>query len=185
MRRRLGRAGLILALCASIAACGSSGASSTSTASTAAAGAGSGSTNAARLLPARVAAAKCIRAQGINIPDPTATRGSVLRMLSVLAGYPKVKVQSAEQACMAEIRQAFPNATSLTPAQRTQRLREAEVLAQCMRSHGVPSFPDPSAYAGNLLGYYKAISSVEANSPAYKAALPTCRAQALNGAGGG
>ena len=172
---------LICALCGLLGACGSSSPSSTTTA---AAAASSGSTNAAKLVGARVAAAKCMRGQGIDVPDPTATRGSVLRMLTVIAGYPQVKVQAAEQACMAEIRKAFPNATSLTPAERSQRLQEAEVLAQCMRSHGVPGFPDPSAYAGNPSGYLSALSSVDRNIPAFKSAEPTCKAQALKDAGG-
>ena len=125
-----------------------------------------------------------MRAQGIDIPDPTATRGTALRILRVLAGYPAVKVNAAEHACTAEIRQAFPNATSLTPAQRTQRLHEAEVLAQCMRAHGVPNFPDPAAYAGNPAGYYQALTSLDTSSPAFKAAASTCKAQALKAAGG-
>ena len=178
--QRLARLCVAFVVCTSLAACGSSGSSSTTT--TAAPGA-SGSTNAAKLVGARVAAAKCMRGQGIDIPDPGPTRGSVLHMLSVLAGYPTAKAQSAEQACVAQIRKAFPNATSLTPAVRAKRLQEAETFATCMRSHGI-NYPDPSAYAGNASGYLKAVGSVDVNSPAFKSAGLTCKAEALKDAGG-
>jgi len=176
------RLSLIFAICLALAACGSSGSSTSSTPSSASATAGgSGSTNAAKLVGARVAAAKCMRGQGINIPDPGPTRASVLRMLSVLASFPAVKVKAAEQACMGEIRQAFPNATSLTPAERTQRIEEAQAFASCMRSHGI-DVPDPTA---SPIGFYRALSSLAASSPAAKAQAVTCRAVALKDVGGG
>ena len=181
MARRLS---LIFAICLALAACGSSGSSTSSTPSSASATAGgSGSTNAAKLVGARVAAAKCMRGQGINIPDPGPTRASVLRMLSVLASFPAVKVKAAEQACMGEIRQAFPNATSLTPAERTQRIEEAQAFASCMRSHGI-DYPDATSYVGNPSGYVKALSALDVNSPAFKTTGKACKAQALKDAGG-
>ena len=184
--RRLGSLLLALAVCAGLAACGSSGSNSTkstSSTSTTVAGGGSGSTNAARLVGARVAAAKCMRGQGIDIPDPGPTRASVVHMLSVLASFPQAKVQSAEQACMALIRKAFPNATSLTPAERAQRLQETEAFATCMRSHGI-NFPDPASYAGNPSGLVRAISLLDQSSPAFKAAGNACKSLALKDAGG-
>jgi hypothetical protein len=46
-------------------------------------------------------------------------------------------------------------------------------LAQCMRSHGVPNFPDPSPGGGQL----NAISAAGINtqSPTYQAALQACK----------
>ena len=46
-------------------------------------------------------------------------------------------------------------------------------FAQCMRSHGVPDFPDPSANGGTL----NAISAAGINtgSPAYQTALVACK----------
>jgi hypothetical protein len=179
--RRLGGLFLLFAVSAALSACGSSGASTTT--STTAAGGGSSTTNAAKLLDARLAAAKCMRAQGINMPDPTAQRGTALHMLAVLDSYPPVKAKAAQQACKAELDQAFPNANSLTPAERTQRLRELEVFATCMRSHGI-NYPDPASYAGDPSGYAKALASVEQNSPAFKTTGKTCKALALKNAGG-
>ncbi len=99
---------------------------------------------AATLQRARVAAASCVRAQGIDIPDPGIGRGSVLALLRILGSYPSVKVQAAEKACATQIRRAFPNATGLTPGQRAVRQREGLAFSACMRSHGI-AFPDQAA----------------------------------------
>jgi hypothetical protein len=157
-----------------VAACGSS---SNATKSVDGAAAGEGAPPPA-LQQARVKAAVCVRAQGIDIPDPTATRAGVLAIVSALAKYPSGKVQAAEQACAPEIRKAFPNVAALSPAQRAQRVRAATVFAQCMRAHGV-NFPDPSGAVGNPGGFLAALQAMPTNSPAFKAATPVCRAQVL------
>ena len=104
-------------------------------------------------------------------------------MLRILAGYPRVKIQVAETACATEIRQAFPNATNLTPAQRAQRLQEAVAFAACMRSHAI-NFPDPSTAASDPSDYYQALESLDTNSPAFTAAARACTALTLKQAGG-
>ena len=55
----------------------------------------------------------------------------------------------------------------------TQQLLE---LAQCIRSHGVPNFPDPSPTDG-ILGMIEnaASSGVNPQSPAFQAAWKTCK----------
>ena len=45
-------------------------------------------------------------------------------------------------------------------------------FAQCMRSHGVPKFPDPKA--GGLLKLGSK-SGVDPNTPAFQAAQKTCQ----------
>jgi len=64
---------------------------------------------------------------------------------------------------------AFPN-LALTPAQREQRLRALFRFAGCMRSHGVPNFPDPGTGAAAIKP-----GSINPNSPAFKSALTSCR----------
>jgi hypothetical protein len=169
----------VLCVCAVLAACGSSS-SPTKTATTLGGGAGETGPTAA-VQAARVKAAGCMRAQGIDIPDPGATRAGILSLVRKLATYPQAKVTAAEQACAADIRQAFPNVASLTPAQERSRLQEVRVFASCMRAHGV-SFPDPSSTSPS--GFLAALQSVPTTSPAFKAAVTPCRAQALKVAGG-
>ncbi len=124
-----------------------------------------------------------MRAQGVDIPDPGVGGGSVLRLLRILASYPAVKVQAAETACAAQIHQAFPNATSLTPAQQALRLEQGDVFAQCMRSHGI-DFPDPSKAASDPASFYQAVGSLDLNSPTFKTAGKTCTAVMLRDTGG-
>jgi hypothetical protein len=174
-----------LALCATLAACGSSGSSGSGPSSPATTGAGAtpGSANSAKLVQARVAAAKCLRAQGIDVPDPSTQKGSALRTLTVIASYPTVKVNAAAQACSSEVSKAYPNVASLSSSEKTRRLQELQAFATCMRSHGIP-YPDPSSYASDPDGLLKAFAAVDQNSPAYKAAAPGCMKQALKDAGG-
>jgi hypothetical protein len=160
-----------------LAGCGSSS-SSTTTAAAAQSG-----PNAAKQRKARVEAAVCMRAQGIDVPDPSTAPGSPLRIVRILASYPTNKVQAAEQACASQIRQAFPNLTNLTPAQRAQRVQEARAYAACMRSHGI-SFPDPPSVYGNASAYLAQISALDTSAPSFKSASTTCRAQVLKRAGG-
>jgi hypothetical protein len=56
-------------------------------------------------------------------------------------------------------------------------------FSACMRSHGVPNFPDPSSGSG--LGFHiQASSGVDPFSPAFKAAQTSCR-KLLPGGGPG
>jgi hypothetical protein len=173
---------IVLAACGALAGCGSSASGSATTTSSALAAGSGTAANAGKLVAARVAAARCMRAQGINIPDPGIGAVSVLNTLRVLATYPKAKVQAAETACAGLIQKAFPNVTNLTPAQRAQRLQEGVAFSECMRSHGI-NFPDPRAAASNLSGYIQALQSLDLQSPALKAAAKTCRARTLHLAG--
>ncbi len=181
LRSLVGSCAVVVA-CALLAACGSSSHSSSPTSSAGALA--STRPNAATLVRARVAAASCMRAQGVNIPDPGVGAGSLLAILRDLAAYPSVKIQAAEKACASQIGQAFPNATSLSPAQRAQRVQEAVAFSDCMRSHGI-DFPDPRTAAANPSAYYQALGSLDVNSPAFKAAGQICRPIALKAGGTG
>ncbi len=61
----------------------------------------------------------------------------------------------------------------MTAAQQQQALRQALKFSACMRAHGVPSFPDPTAERGGIslsLG-----GSVNPGSPQFRAAQQACR----------
>jgi hypothetical protein len=132
---------------------------------------------------ARVRASVCMRAQGIDIPDLRPGGGRLLNALRILASYPQAKVQAAEKACASEIKQAFPNLANVTPAQQALRRRQAIAFAQCMRAHGI-AFPDPITALADPAAYLRAVTSIDTSSPAYKAAAPSCRAEALKAGGG-
>jgi hypothetical protein len=161
----------------SVAACGSSSPDNAS-GSTAAQGA----SDKAR---SGLALAQCIRAHGVpNFPDPTSNgRGGVQIQQSQRSGSgPSTKVngvpvngpafQKAMQAC----RRYLPNGGAPSPAQQAQIKAEALAMARCMRSHGVPNFPDPQFQNGPGGGFGIRLGGpgIDPNSPAFQAAQKAC-----------
>jgi len=173
----------VLALGATLAACGSSSSSSTTAAS-----GSSVSTSSARY-QARLNLAKCLRAHGINVPDPTSGGGVPGGVFRVLRNYSQSQIQAAMQACRQYVTQAFPQ-LNLTPAQRAQVQQQLVKFAECMRSHGV-NVPDPTFNGNGAFGFRRAFGTVDRNSPAFRSALQACQSlrprfgRAGGAAGGG
>jgi hypothetical protein len=118
--------------------------------------------------------AGCMRSHGVpNFPDPTVQNGSV--GFSITAGdgvdQNSPQYQSARQACSSLRGGGTANSGSGNLAKELK-------FAQCMRSHGVPDFPDP-----NKNGGFSGTSSVNPSSPAFQSAQSTCRQ--LSGLSGG
>jgi hypothetical protein len=75
--------------------------------------------------------------------------------------------QAAQKACQKLLPGGGPQA--LTPAQQAQARRQALTLAACIRSHGLPNFPDPTSQgAFNLNG-------IDPSSSQFQAAMKACR----------
>ncbi len=121
-----------------------------------------------------LAFSECMRSHGVtNFPDPT---GNGLQIpADVNAQSPAF--QAAQHAC----RQFLANGGA-PPATRPRDRAAAVALAKCMRSHGVPQFPDPAftppRNAPSLLalrGMVFAIpTSVDPKSPAFEQAIRAC-----------
>jgi hypothetical protein len=169
------------ALALALAACGSShsgsGHSRTSTASSNAA-ASSAPTPAE--LAARLKLAKCVRAQGIDVPDPSVAggpAGALARLTrNLIDRYGLRKFNAALAACQRYVAASFPRLAQ-TPAAIAQRQRQALKFARCMRAHGI-DVPDPQSN-GTGTGLIKALSGIDQNSPAFKSAAQAC----IGGAG--
>ncbi len=58
---------------------------------------------------------------------------------------------------------------AITPADQADYLR----AAACMRSHGVPDFPDPSFQNGDVS--FNSRTPIDTNTSQYESALTTCR----------
>ena len=99
---------------------------------------------------------------GIVIPDPGSAANS-----------PQFK--SAEKACQALKSGAAISNTSQAASARAQRLKQALAFAVCMRSHGVPNFPDP-----NDQGVFT--SKLHASAPQVQAANKACQTALQTGA---
>jgi hypothetical protein len=185
IRRAASTAVIALTLGAAVAACGSS---STSSSNAGATSGSTGSTSGAQF-QARLNLAKCFRAHGINVPDPSSGGGTAGGggggVFRALRTYPQAQVQSATQACRQYFAQAFPR-LNLSPAQRAQVQQQLVKFAQCMRSHGV-NIPDPTFNANGGFGFRQAFGSVDRNSPAFQSASTACRSLRpnLGGRGGG
>jgi hypothetical protein len=155
---------LVLAAAATaLAACGSSGSGSATDAS-------AGKSNKA------LAFAQCMRSHGVsNFPDPSGGRlnlqiqrtpgGTSVNGVQVNAP----AFQSAMNACKADL----PNGGTPRPPSAAQR-QAALRFAQCMRSHGVPNFPDPQVSGSGVI-IKAAGQGIQLNAPAVQAAQQACQ----------
>ncbi len=103
---------------------------------------GSSSTGASTLHQEELAVARCMRSHGVpNFPDPSAN-GNIPHTSPDSLGVSNSVYQSALNAC----RHLAPDADATPPStQRQQMLSKLLQFARCMRSHGVPNFPDPDS----------------------------------------
>jgi hypothetical protein len=154
-----------------VAGCGGSARSTTTTGAASNAGSppvSAGGDSGAPSPPAGVAAdavrfARCMRSHGVtDFPDPSSSGG--LTIPPDDRNTPAF--ESASRACQSLMpgRAGGPSGQTSTMS----RAQELE-LAQCIRSHGVPNFPDPNASGGLSL------NGINPNSPAVKAALQRCK----------
>ena len=155
-----------------IAACGSSSTSS------AAGSAGSRASTAGS--SSMLAFSRCMRTNGVpSFPDipkggihigagegPT---GPTLSVNGVSVDAPAFR--TARQKCQ----QYLPH-VNVGPAQAAQDLHRALTFAECMRSHGVPKFPDPKITTGPGGGQGVDLrgSGLNFGSPAFQAAAKAC-----------
>jgi hypothetical protein len=142
------------------AGCGSGGGSSTGSGGSPNAGGSTGSASA-------VAYSACVRSHGVpNYPDPSSS-GQLPKTDAGQLGVSSAQYEAAQRAC----RHLLPTGGSLQqqesqcmensdcPTALVQQMTSADrKLAQCMRSHGVPNFPDPTN--GGSDGPWFNISSV-------------------------
>ena len=110
---------------------------------------------------------QCMRAHGVtNFPDPTS--GGALTLDKSTIESPQY--QTASQACRSLAPAGSQSGASISPQAQAQALS----FAHCMRSHGVPDFPDPSP-TGGVVGF--AVSHATRTSPAYSRAGQACRSK--------
>lgn len=150
----------------SVAACGSSGAST---------GAATGATNSAFAAKA-LQFSKCMRASGVpNFPDPSSQGGIDL-------GSGLNPQSPAFQAAQGKCRKYLPGKLGRPGKPSRAEVQAALKFARCMRTHGVPNFPDPvtSAPSGtgpilSLNGMMFAVTPAsDPKSPAFRQAASDC-----------
>jgi hypothetical protein len=126
----------------------------------------------------------CMRKHGVpNFPDPdshghlklTFGQGKNGQKTGVDPNSPQFR--KAQQACQ----KLLPNGGKPTPQEQAKEQQAALKFSQCMRSHGVPKFPDPkfSPNGGTQMTIGK---DVDPNSPQFKAAQKACQKLVPHGA---
>ncbi|MGA2926175.1 MAG: hypothetical protein ABSG43_09300 [Solirubrobacteraceae bacterium] len=160
LRRSLS-CGLTLVSCAvGIAACG-----------------GSGSKPSASSDP-QLAISECMRAHGVtNFPDPTRGPGGEGMSITATPGSDTLTVEgiafsgpafeAAEKVC-----KLFGGGTSPPPITESQKVAAFQ-FAQCIRTHGVPDYPDPEFPAGGGIERPD-VPGLNRQSPALQRAVAAC-----------
>jgi hypothetical protein len=110
---------------------------------------------------------KCMRGHGVgNYPDPDSN--NILKTQGIDKNTPTF--QAAARAC----RGLAP--TPAPPAMQAQEQAQMLAFAKCMRSHGVPNFPDPQVTNGAAYPNLPP-GRIDPNSPIVKAAIAACRSK--------
>ncbi len=131
-----------------------------------------------------LAFAKCMRAHGLpNFPDPSPGGGFQVRK-----GSGDEPSSPAFQRTQAKCKGLLPPGPGSGPPPSAQTLARFLRIAQCMRAHGVPNFPDPMSkapanpFGSGKVGVLSDIegvilvfpSTLETRSPAFTRAAAEC-----------
>ena len=130
---------------------------------------------------AGVGYAACMRSHGVpNFPDPNA-QGTLTITVSKSLDPSAPLFQKAEGDCEHLVPASSQQGPS--PALQQRIKQRALAFAACMRSHGVPGYPDPTFTAGGVSQSTSKGDGVDPNSPTFKHAQQTCQAQRQHSAG--
>jgi hypothetical protein len=139
-------------------------------------GSGSASSSAESPRGQAVAYSTCMREHGVpNFPEPRiSTSGNevkvAMRVTPGITGNPHF--QSAEKACGKLLPEGGPGGPGLnhqiSPREQSQYLK----AAACIRTHGIPNFPDPTFSGG---GVHISQKGLDLHSPQVRAAEEACQ----------
>jgi hypothetical protein len=123
-----------------------------------------------------VAYSECMRAHGVpNFPEPRISNNGnehkvAIRVTPAITGNPHFN--SAQRACAKLAPGGGPGEGSnrpISPQEQSQYLK----AAACIRSHGIPSFPDPTFSGGGV--HLPKTAGVNPHSPQVRAAEEACQ----------
>jgi hypothetical protein len=117
--------------------------------------------------------AQCVRAHGVpGFPDPNA-QGVFSQNGPSATGTPQF--QSASRTCMSLL---HLGGAPPSPAQQAQQLAALVKYSTCLRTHGLPSYPDPKTFPGGGFGIQIKEgpgTGLDPNSPIFQRAVQDCR----------
>jgi hypothetical protein len=124
-----------------------------------------------------LAFSRCMRSHGVtNFPDPSGGKfGLQVQQTPNSTSVNGVEVNGpAFRSAMTACRSYLPNGGHPTAAQTAKAKAQALAMSRCMRSHGVPNFPDPQFQPGGGVGIRLNGNGINPNSPAFQAAQKAC-----------
>lgn len=152
---------------------GNSGGSSSAGNSGSSSAGNSGGSSSDSASTAAIAFASCVRKHGVpNFPDSaikTSSSGGVSVGIPSNLGVSSAQLQAAMSAC----KSLLPKSASSGGSSSNSNTQAVLKFAQCMRSNGVPNFPEPNS-SGQVL-IQGGSNGVNQNSPAYQKASTTCQ----------
>src|SRR5262249_46328986 len=106
-----------------------------------------------------------------NFPDPN-SQGVITGNASSGLDPGSPQFQKAQQSCA----KYLPNGGTPSPAQQALMRHQALAFSVCMRSHGLPNFPDPQFGPGGRVALRISSSSgIDPRSPQFQSAQKACR----------
>ncbi|MGO9960953.1 MAG: hypothetical protein ACLP50_34085 [Solirubrobacteraceae bacterium] len=137
---------------------------------TAGCGGGSSTTPVTTTQNGLVSYSHCMRSHGVpNFPDPTSSAGIPKSEVIPLVNGPQLNVASNACAHLAPNGLGPQDTTQHTPAHTAAML----AFARCVRSHGFPSFPDPTS-SGQLTPEMAAQAGINLHHPAVLQTAEAC-----------
>ena len=171
---RLLGAAAVVAAAITIAACGSSAANRSTAPGATGSPAGANASTGSGSASSTVAFSTCMRSHGVpNFPD-LGSNGMKIEASQQTLSVNGVSVNAPAFAAARQECQKYLPTQHTTPTEAAQQRRRGLEFAQCMRTHGVPNFPDPkvlSNQGGNQVAYLPGINLA---SPAVEAAAKAC-----------
>ena len=141
--------------------------------------------------------AKCMREQGIDMPDPEFDENGNGGIRVGVVGKPgemdEAKMEAAQKACQAYMDKVRANAPPPDPAKEEEQKQKMLAFAQCMRDHGI-DMPDPEISTDDKGGVLvkQGGPGVDPESPGFQDAQEACQKEvglddmmATRSAGGG
>ena len=157
----------VAALAVPLGACGGDGGGETS-----------GGSRASDLRDAGLKFARCMRENGIDMPDPKTDENGVIiaegdEGVGLEGGQASSRFRAAEQECRKHLEDVKP--PQLSPEQQKEFRQQALAHAKCMRENGV-NFPDPKfSDDGGAVVDIGPGSGIDPDSPTFKRAQEKCR----------
>jgi hypothetical protein len=125
-----------------------------------------------------IAYAQCMRSHGEpSWPDPD-SQGNFRLPASLQPS--STQYISANKICA----KLLPNGGQISPEQLQKAVSEDLQFAECMRSHGITDFPDPTENGLNVSISLPAGSTIDASSPQFQSAHQACQALQPGARGG-